>query len=413
MFREFANLVQVLLIGHGVVVLVETFLPELLQGRFAAMLFALFSGLVLFAALLFYPCLGLNRHLPKRIFLPQLFLLFWLAAGSWPLSGFFDRAQATAIVAVGQVFLGLFSLFWIRDRTGSSLLLTRELFSEGGFRFGYLFRFVGGTLLFLPIALLFLGFSAGTGYVDRLTGGFVRLGVDGLYLGERIYQKQDKTVRLVGMIHIADPDYYEDIHETLAQSSGLILSEGVTDHSGLLHHRFSYEVVADALGLAEQPSLAFPGRRIEVETLYRDDFKGGLPGRPDVARADIDLQEFEPLTVDFINAMARYLLSGVGLASGIADFNHWAREHMPPSAGETIMQDLIDKRNRTLLGHLGAALQKYDTVFIPWGALHLPGIEAVVKERGFVLQGVRERRSIDFFRSVEELVPTWVKTVIE
>jgi hypothetical protein len=49
-----------------------------------------------------------------------------------------------------------------------------------------------------------------------------------------------------------------------------------------------------------------------------------------------------------------------------------------------------------VIRHLGKALERYDTVVIPWGALHMKEIEAEVLKRGFVLQIEQERVSIDF-----------------
>jgi hypothetical protein len=42
------------------------------------------------------------------------------------------------------------------------------------------------------------------------------------------------------------------------------------------------------------------------------------------------------------------------------------------------------------------ALDRYDTIVIPWGALHMAEIEEEVLKRGFDLQQERERVSIDF-----------------
>ncbi len=42
------------------------------------------------------------------------------------------------------------------------------------------------------------------------------------------------------------------------------------------------------------------------------------------------------------------------------------------------------------------ALERYDTVVIPWGALHMKEIEEAVRLRGFRLRDERERVSIDF-----------------
>ncbi|PLX89422.1 MAG: hypothetical protein C0619_11120 [Desulfuromonas sp.] len=398
MVREFANLVQLLLIAHGGMTLLTGVLPELMSGRFTAMLLALFGSLVVAMALLLYPCFGFNRHLPKKIFLPQIFLLLWTVAGLWPLATKMDPFALEISAATAQVLLGLFALVWFRIKNGSSLLLTREMFPGKGFGLRNLLWFSLASLLFLPLVLIFFGFSAATGYVEQLSGGFVRLGVDGLYMAEQVYRQQDKTVRLAGMIHIGDQDYYDELSRSISAEPVLVLSEGVSDRDGLLRREFSYVKIADALGLSGQHRLQFPGRRVDIDQIYRDGFNGAQQGTPDVAGADIDLREFDPLTIEFINAMATHLLSSASLIDGFAAFNGWAQENLPPTASETIMHDLVDKRNQVVLGHLDAALKKYDTVVIPWGALHMAGIEAAVRKRGFILQQSRERRSIAFGR---------------
>jgi hypothetical protein len=372
--------------------------PEIMSGRFPAMLFDLFGFLVVVLALLLYPCFGLNRHLPKKIFLPQIFLLLWSVAGLWPMAAMVDPFVPELSAAAVQVLLGLFALAWFRIKNGSSLLMNGEMFPGKGFGLGNLLWFSLGNLLFLPIVLLFFGFSAATGYVDRLSGGFVRLGVDGLYMAERIYRQEDKTVRLAGMIHVGDQDYYDELSRSISAEPVLVLSEGVSDQDGLLRGEFSYAKIADSLGLSAQHRMQLPGRHVDIEQLYREGFNGAQPGIPDVAGADIDLREFDPLTLEFINAMAAHLLSGASLIDGVTAFRGWAEENLPPSASETIMYDLVDRRNQVVLGHLAAALKKYDSVVIPWGALHMSGIEAAVREQGFALQQSRERRSIAFAR---------------
>ena len=62
------------------------------------------------------------------------------------------------------------------------------------------------------------------------------------------------------------------------------------------------------------------------------------------------------------------------------------------------MNDLVEKRNRSVLSYLPKALEKYDTVIIPWGALHMKGIEEQVKMRGFQLEKELNRRSIDLWK---------------
>ncbi|MCF6179971.1 MAG: TraB/GumN family protein, partial [Geopsychrobacter sp.] len=84
------------------------------------------------------------------------------------------------------------------------------------------------------------------------------------------------------------------------------------------------------------------------------------------------------------------------LSRGYREFRHWAEQNITPETNQILIDDLLEKRNRAVLSYLPKALQKYQTLLIPWGALHMPGIEAAVKEQGFALQKTRERQAIDF-----------------
>jgi hypothetical protein len=394
--RKFANLLQVFLIGNGILALLAGLFPGALPGSLPEQLAAGFGSIVVVLALLFLPCLAFNRNLPKRIFLPQIFLLFWAAAGLWPLSALLGPLPAQRLAAIGQILLGGLALYAIRRRNGTSLLLTPEMFAEPAFRVGSLLRFGLASLLLAPVALLFFGFSLAASHVDRLSGGFVRLGLDGLYMTERSYVREDKTIRLSGMIHIADQGYYDELARSIPAGRTLVLAEGVSDRDGLLRRTFSYDGVADLLGLSSQKEMRLEGRLIDVERLAQEDFRAAKSGLPDIARADSDLRDFDPRTLAFIDALAEHLLSSSSLAEGFTDFNSWAREHVTAETNDILINDLVTRRNRVVIGHLGAALKKYDTIIIPWGALHMVGIEKAVIERGFVLQESKQRRSIDF-----------------
>lgn len=394
--RIFANLFQVLLIANGAIFLLA---GKLFGGEpwgLYAGAYSLFSSIVILLAFPFFFCLGLNRNLPKRVFLPQLFLLFWIASGLWPLDQMFGRFQAQTYAAMAQVGLGLLALLYFLIVSRQSLFLTPEMFSKPGFKVGGVVRFVIGCLLFLPACLIFFGFSSATSYVDRLSGGFVRLGTDGLYMTERVYGQDDKTIRLASMIHIADQEYYDELARSMFSDRTIVLAEGVSDEDGLLDQKFGYGGIADLLGLADQNQMPLEGRVIDIAQLEQADFPGPESGRPDLASADIDLRNFDPRTLEFIKAMAANLLNNDSYGEGFEAFNRWAQENVTPDTNAIIMNDLVEKRNRVVLGHMAAALQKYDTIVIPWGALHMAGIEKAVIDNGFQLQESRERRSIDF-----------------
>ena len=157
---------------------------------------------------------------------------------------------------------------------------------------------------------------------------------------------------------------------------------------------FSYGKVADLLGLDSQEKLRFPGRLIEAESL--DLPLSAEVGTPDILRADLDLQDFDPRTIEVLNAIGTYLLNSSSLSSGYREFSQWAEQNITPETNQVLMDDLIKKRNQAVLSYLPKGLEKYRTLLIPWGALHMPGLEEAVKERGFSLQDSRERLSIDF-----------------
>jgi hypothetical protein len=60
------------------------------------------------------------------------------------------------------------------------------------------------------------------------------------------------------------------------------------------------------------------------------------------------------------------------------------------------MDDILDKRNAVVIDSMMRSLEYYDTIVIPWGAMHMPAIEAAVLELGFEPGAERERLSVDF-----------------
>ena len=97
-----------------------------------------------------------------------------------------------------------------------------------------------------------------------------------------------------------------------------------------------------------------------------------------------------------LNALAKYLLNADSPVRGYLEFNRWAETHMTAESNRIIMTDLIDKRNDAVLHYLNRALDRYDIFVIPWGALHMRGLEQAILEIGFLPVTTRERLSIDF-----------------
>jgi uncharacterized protein YbaP (TraB family) len=54
-----------------------------------------------------------------------------------------------------------------------------------------------------------------------------------------------------------------------------------------------------------------------------------------------------------------------------------------PERSRAFFADVVDRRNEHLVGEIERALGEYDRVVVPWGALHLPGVEQTVLSWGY------------------------------
>ncbi|MEE4254771.1 MAG: hypothetical protein V2I50_12090 [Desulfuromusa sp.] len=370
---------------------------ELLQLLFAT---PLLSGVYQFSRLMcilsggiVYLGFAFNRHLPKIVLFPLFAWIFWGLVGHWPL-GNIDGGHNQLYLACGQLALGFLMLQLNQHINQKSPLLIPSQFVGPAFSGQNLLRFCLINVLVLPIALILVSYAFVDHLIETKTAGFVQLKPNGLYMTERIYQQGDKWIRLAGMIHLGQEAYFSDLIDSISDKRTIILAEGVTDTDGLMTERFSYGKIAELLGLTSQEKVRFKGKQIDAIDL--DQEMTDATETPHLLSADIDLNQFDPHTLEILNALAKYVLSAESLTDGYLEFNQWAQAHVTTDTNDIVMDDLIGKRNRSVVGYMSKALRKYDTVIIPWGALHMKGIEEEVLKKGFHLAEEQERLSIDF-----------------
>jgi hypothetical protein len=392
--RKLANLFLVLFIVSALSGIFQVLAQHFGLFPYATRLHHILRGACLITGFLVYIGFGFNRHLPKRVLIPLLLWLFWSLVAYWPLD-FFSLAWGRLIAYVAQLTFGVMLLrvnFLLNNR---GLLLVPEQFTGPAFSFARLVKFSFISLIVLPVSLLLVVFSLLSGVLDRSTGGFVQLRPDGLYMQEKVYHLDGKDIRLAGMIHLGHGSYYSDLIASIPAERTLILAEGVSDDTGLMRERFSYGNIAGNLGLSSQEQFHFAGRRITLADLrqpYRERYDG-----PHILDADIDLRQFDPRSVEVLNALAKYFLNADSLLRGYLQFNRWAEENVTVETNRVLMYDLIDKRNQAVIHLLPQALERYDVVVIPWGALHMKGIERSVRAADFYLHNAYLRRSVRFF----------------
>ena len=141
------------------------------------------------------------------------------------------------------------------------------------------------------------------------------------------------------------------------------------------------------------------GRVIEAEDLEspRSGFRGaGEDNEVDILRADADVSDFRPPTILLLNAVGKSMQESDSFVASVRSLNSWSQKNLTPEMSAIIFDDILHRRNMGVISYLDKALVRYDTLVIPWGALHMNELETEVLKRGFKLQQEQERVSIDF-----------------
>ena len=394
--RRFANVYIILfLIDASLSLIDELFVSSSVASSLFSEIRYFVATIVITLSMIIFACLGIDRRLPKRVFLPLTIYISWCAMAMWPLSGVIARESLGLLAAGNQLLLGGIALVMLRG-LGGQLLLTREHFQQPMFSLGNTLAFTAITLLLTPFVLVYSGLAVASYYLEEQTAGFLRLSPIGIYMSERSYHLDEKVVRLAGMMHIGKEDYFKDVAGSMSAKRTIILAEGVTDQDGLLETQFNYGKLAGIVGLSSQEKMHLDGNLVDLNDFDAPGQADREEDKPDIARADIDLNQFEPETVAFLNELGRSLFGDQPLLEGLAVYNVWVEEHMTPESIAAIMVDIIDKRNAVVIDGMVRSLSRYDTIIIPWGAMHMPAIEEAVLGEGFVPGAERERLSLDF-----------------
>jgi hypothetical protein len=399
--RVFANLFLIIFLADGGFSLVDELIPLFSPLTSFTELRSLLAGTVMLMAAALYLCLGIDRRLPKRIFLPQILFALIFPFSTWmfpPLAGI--RTYGL-IAAAAQVALGMLPLCYFRKGGARCLTMPPEMFYAPFFRLKNTLIFSATSLLFAPFALILAILFAANAYMTEYTSGFMRLDPGGLRMAERVYRRDDRTIRLAAMIHVGNKEFYDELVGSIAPGRSIVLAEGVSDEENLLQSNLDYGKMAGYLGLTSQKEMHFRGRLIEPDELEsprlrsRSAVDGKPAGEVDILRADVDVSDFRPPTILLLDALGKQLQGSDSFVKESLALNAWGEKNITPEMYEIIIDDILHRRNMAVIRYLEKALDRYDTVVIPWGGLHMKEIEAEVLKKGFTLQEERERVSID------------------
>lgn len=345
---------------------------------------ALFALLI---AVVVYVLMGLTPSIPKRLFLPLA--LFQTVAGLIAIPCmiyFYGRIQQVAwALSFYQVMLGLF-VFW-RVRHGFNfrwpILEENQLVARRfSLRHSAVFLLVNIFVL-VPGIAIYLGYCASLA-VGHFSEGFMALRPEGLIVQARKYVRDDgRTIHLFPMSHIGESDFYRKLSQSFP-TNAVILMEGVSDNRGLITNSISYKKMATSLGVAEQQAAFVP--------------KG------EMVRADLDVSEFAPKTIDFLNLVM--LMQTKGLTE---ETLARAMQYSEPQFEKQLFEDILHKRNRHLLKEIETRLARSETLIVPWGAAHMPDVARGILKSGFRVVETQDYVAIRFRGPGKNSGPTSVK----
>jgi hypothetical protein len=339
---------------------------------------------VLWAAMLATPLLALTPRLPARLLLPLFASAVWLNHGAAPLPLWLEGPALGITAAALQAGAAALAFLWLLRRNGGQHPWWAPGPEVPALSAGHSLR-VGGVLVLgvVPATLLYAVVLLVTS-IEVGTHGFVAFDRAGVSLDDRSYARGDREVRLVGMMHVGEEASYREVVTSFSVPSTVVLEEGVTDRSGLLEAPLSYDGVAGVLGLAPQDDLS---------TYLSDPETEQAPEWPVLRHADLDLADFDPETVAWLGR-AQAVWDAEGLGQALREALRASSER--PEVLAAVQRDVFERRNEHLLAELDAALVEYERVVIPWGALHLPALEAGLLERGFRPAASQRRRLLSW-----------------
>ena len=355
-------------------------------------------GFLVLAALILVP------HLPKLTLLPAVLVMLWQLAGApgvaWSLS---DPSTLVPLEAASLVAV-LFGFVMNRLSTGSTLIRTADL--------PYHDRLVTRTLIAAPIAALMLLIVPVVAVIvaipvtiEQQTGGYLKLGREGLEIRQTIMTKGTSQVRLVGMVHIGEPQFYRDLYKSIPPTA-LVLAEGVSDRAKVMKTSPNYENAARGLGLESQgefQALLAASNRLDTPRDPAAPPPAIDPTKPFVVFADADISDLSPATRKFIEA-AGSIFQSKSLEDALQKYMTVAQSF---SQAEVMaaMDELIVGRNKKALAAFDQYGGQYAVVYIPWGAAHMPDFEKQLKARGYVVKSSELRQIARYETILEALSP--------
>lgn len=366
---------------------VLSIVDDLLQGlagfdglwptRLGVALAVLLLSPLLIAILLFIP------QLPKRVFLLLALCAIWANLIVWPLSVSVTEPLVNVPLTLVQCAVFVLAVFLLRRRTGRLYISVADLPVRAR-SLRRTLTTIGAVVATIVIAAPVVVATSFLTLIEQQTGGYLHFSWTGIEVQKVVLVKDDRTVHLVGMMHLGKQQFYRDVFGNIPPGA-VVLVEGVTDAQGRLRGDRPAGRLAEVLGLDDQMA-------IQMEWMVESygNGTGMLEGGADperrthIVRADIDVSEFSDSTIRYLSEVGD-IYGARSLRDALERFSALNTQFSEEEA-VLVWSEVIDKRNKKLLAVFDDEAPSNPVVVIPWGAAHMPGIEQGLRERGYEIQ---------------------------
>ena len=358
--RKFANLYVVLFLIDGVLSLVNS------VGVRLPVVQPLVALMVLVISLVLYVLMCCMRGFPKRAVLPLIICAVWADLfAALPLPIFLGMKNTLIALSLLQVGLGIGTMVGLRVSTDNRQWLHGpSLFADLTFRWRRLAGFLALNIFLIGPLLGFYLLGSLSMAVTHFSNGFIQVDFQGMSVESRTYNHDGKRVLLLPMVHIAQKEFYDQLMDSFPTTNSVVIPEGATDRNKLLTEGLGYERLAKSVGLEAQDN-----RRI-------------LTARNE-KRCDVDISDFSPETIELLRACSE-LFRGWPDGNRIELLQNYLS--IPEPDINVVRADMLTQRNRRVTDCIAECVQVYDHVVVPWGALHMPGIERTLLEQGATIE---------------------------
>jgi hypothetical protein len=357
----------------------------LTEARNSLALFVVLASLVMVFVVTFTP------QLPKLVFMPLIAAALWFAVGAPPFVAAMGDHTVSLFLALVQLIIATAAFLVVQLRAGQTLLSARLLPRKSHLFLRIAFASIVVVAL-IPLGLAALGAWAVVTNAEAQTKGYLNFTWSEIQAREAVMRKEAKTVHLVATAHIAEAGFYKAIYENIPPHA-VILAEGITDVKGLLGGDRARGEAASFLGLQTQEVFErLLGPAITEDEAAKDEKPPASKGageaaakqRPDVVRADIDVSELSPPTLRCLREDVE-----MGNAALSGDDVDIATPQCSEADRKVFWDEILYTRNAKVMKTFDALAGRYDVFVVPWGALHMPDLQAAFEKRGFRIERTR------------------------